>query len=385
MNYDFDKITDRRGTNSYKWDIARDSDIIPLWVADMDFEVAPPIQRAIKRRAEHGVYGYVKVPEEYYEASIHWFANRHKWNIKREWMTYTIGVVPAVSAIIKAFTQPGDKVILPTPDYNCFFSSIRNNDCEIVESALKRTGNTYTFNYKDIEEKAADVKAKLLILCNPHNPTGRVWTADELSMLGNICIKHNVKIISDDIHCELVMPGHNYTPLPSISEALQNQCISCISPSKSFNTAGLQIANIVTNNPEWLTKIDKAININEVCDVNPFGVEVLMAAYNESGDWIDQLCEYVYGNYHLLKNFIEKHFPQFQVITLEGTYLAWIDIKASGLSSDAFTQKLLDEAHVWVNSGTLYGEKDGEGFIRINLATQRARLEEALKRIQKII
>lgn len=385
MKYDFDKPTERRGTCSYKWDIAPDSDIIPLWVADMDFEAAPAIQNAIMQRVEHGVYGYVKVPENFYEASIRWFAKRHGWHFKREWMTYTIGVVPAISAIIKAFTKPGDKMIAQTPDYNCFFSSIRNNGCEIVENPLKRVADTYVMDYADLEEKAKDPKAKMLILCNPHNPAGRVWKKDELTRLAQICIKHNVIIVSDDIHCELVMPGNCYTPLPSLSEEFQHQCISCISPSKSFNIAGLQIANIVTDNPEWLAKIDKAININEVCDVNPFGVVALMAAYNDSGDWIDQLCQYLYGNYTLLRKFFSKHFPQFPVIKLEGTYLAWIDIKASGMSSDDFTQLLLEKAHVWVNSGTMYGANEGEGFIRINLATQRTKLHEALRRMAKVL
>lgn len=385
MKYNFDKTVERRNTNSYKWAVENDNDIIPLWVADMDFEIAPAIQDAIKRRAEHPVYGYVKVPDEFYQASINWFATRHNWHFKREWMTYTIGVVPAVSAVIKAFTNPGDKVILQTPDYNCFFSSIRNNGCEIVENPLKRVGDTYEMDYTDLEEKAKDAKTKMLILCNPHNPAGRVWTKEELTKLGEICIKHNIIIISDDIHCELVMPGNEYTPLPSISEALQNQCISCISPSKSFNIAGLQIANIVTSNPEWLEKIDRAININEVCDVNPFGVEALIAAYNESGEWIDELCKYINGNYKLLKEFFSANFPQFRVIKLEGTYLTWIDISASGMSSDDFTQMLLEKAHVWVNSGTMYGEKAGEGYIRINLATQRERINEALRRMVEVI
>ncbi len=222
----------------------------------------------------------MKVPEECYQATINWFAKRHNWHIERQWMTYTTGVVPAISAIIKAFTKPGDQVIVQTPDYNCFFSSIRNNECEIVENPLKREGDTYVMDYDDLEQKTKSEKAKLLILCNPHNPAGRVWTKEELSKMAEICIANNVIIVSDDIHCELVMPGYSYTPLPSISEELQNHCISCVSPSKSFNIAGLQIAKIVTNNPEWLEKIDRAININEVCDVNPFGVEALMAAYN---------------------------------------------------------------------------------------------------------
>ena len=356
-----------------------------MWVADMDFQVAQPITDALRRRVEHGVFGYTQVPDAYYDAIINWFQRRHDWLIQREWIQYTSGVVPALSVVVKALTQPGDKVLILTPVYNCFFSSIRNNGCETAESALIYENATYHIDFEDMEQKAADPAVKLFILCNPHNPAGRVWTPAELSKMNEICLKHGVKVVADEIHCELVMPGYRFTPFAVVSKECLDNSITCNSPSKSFNTAGLQIANIICNNPEVRARIDRAININEVCDVNPFGVEALMAAYNESEDWIDQLCLYLHGNYVALKEFIEANMPQLTVTKLEGTYLVWLDIRPLGISSDELTEKILQEGHVLVNSGTMYGQEAGEGFIRINIACSRQQMMAALKRISIII
>lgn len=385
MLYDFDELIDRRGSGSYKWDEAESNDVLPLWVADMDFRVAPPITEALQRRVAHGIFGYTLVPESYYEAVINWFRRRHGWLINRQWIQYTSGVVPAISAIIKALTTPGDKVIVQTPVFNCFFSSIRNNGCEVSESPLLRHNNRYEIDYEDLERRASDAKAKLFLLCNPHNPAGRVWTKDELERMNDICSRHNVKVISDEIHCEIVMSGYKYTPFASISQACLDNSITCNSPSKSFNTAGLQIANIICNDETTRKKINKAININEVCDVNPFGVVALQAAYNECGDWLDQLCEYIHANYEFAKAFLEQRLPLAKVTEMEGTYLAWIDISWTGQSSDAITNMLLNEAKVMVSSGSIFGKRDGEGFIRINLACPKARLEDGLQRIVRAL
>lgn len=385
MKYDFDKIIDRRGTNSYKWDTPEEDGVIPMWVADMDFFTAPAVVQAVTRRAQHGIYGYVTVPEAYYQATIDWFGTRHHWAIERDWILYTSGVVPAISAIIKAFTSPGDKVVVQQPVYNCFFSSIVNNSCEIVDNPLIATGDTYVMDYDDLEEKTKDARVKLLLLCNPHNPAGRVWSKEELSQVGKICAQNHVIVVSDEIHCELTMPGYDYMPFASISPELQDRCITCVSPSKAFNTAGLQIANIVTNHPDWRKKIDRAINDNEVCDVNPFGVEALIAAYNQGADWLEELRQYLWENYNVLKQYFAQHLPFCQVTKLEATYLVWVDIKSTGLSSDQLTHLLLTEGKVMVNSGTIYGKAQGEGYMRINIACPRARMLEGLKRMAHVI
>lgn len=385
MKYDFDEIVNRRGTNSVKWDEAKEEGVIPMWVADMDFKAAPCILEALKKRVDHGVFGYTMVPDSYYESIISWFERRHQWHIERDWIIYTSGVVPAISAIIKALTEPGDKVLVQTPVYNCFFSSIRNNGCTIAENALVRKGNSYEIDFDDFERRAADEKTKVFLLCNPHNPAGRVWTPEELSHMNDICLRHGVKVIADEIHCELVMPGHEFTPFAAVSKACQDNCITTNSPTKSFNIAGLQIANIITSNAEDRQKIDRAININEVCDVNPFGVIALQAAYNEGEDWIDQLNVYLWENYQALKTFFKDNLPQLKVIDLEGTYLVWVNVRATGITGNELTDKLLKEGKVFVNRGTMYGETTGEDYIRINIAMPRSLMLEGLKRMKSVI
>lgn len=382
MKYDFDKVVPRHGTNSYKWDLVKQEDVIPLWVADMDFAVAPPIQEALRKRMEHPVFGYTLVPDSYYEAVINWFCRRHNWHIEKDWILYTSGVVPAVSCAIKAFTLPGEKVLLQTPAYNCFFSSIRNQGCEVLENELVREGDTYRIDFDDFERKCADEKTTVFLLCNPHNPCGRVWIKEELQRMADICRKHHVKVISDEIHCEIIMPGCHFTPFALVDE---DNGVTLNSPSKNFNIAGLQIANVICKNDEWRRRIDRVINIYEVCDVNPFGVIALQAAYNECGDWIDEMNQYVWGNYQYLKRFVLDELPQIQVIRMEGTYLAWLDIMCYELSSDEATQQLLHEGRVFVSSGTLYGKKAGEGYLRLNLACPRETLKQGLVRLGRVL
>lgn len=383
--FDFDTVINRRGTNSYKWDIVKEEDVIPLWVADMDFKAAPAILEALKKRVEHGVFGYTLVPDSYYEAIINWFARRHNWQIDRSWIIYTTGVVPAVSCAIKALTLPGEKVLIQTPDYNCFFSSIKNNGCEVAENELVRHGDSYEVDFEDFERQCADEKTTVFLLCNPHNPAGRVWTKEELERMNDICLAHGVRVISDEIHCELVMPGHRFTPFAAISDACRDNSVVLNSPTKAFNIAGLQIANIICADPAMRRRIDRAVNINEVCDVNPFGVVALQAAYNESEEWLNSLNHYIWGNYLALKEFIAKELPRLEVTRLEGTYLAWVDIKATGLTSDEAYGKLMKEGRVYVNSGTMYGRRAGEGYLRINLACPRATLLEGMKRMGGVL
>jgi cystathionine beta-lyase len=381
MRYNFDEITPRRETNSYKWDLATDENVLPMWVADMDFRTAQPIIDALARRVQHGIFGYTKVPEAYFDAVINWFARRHHFTFKREWLLYTTGVVPAISAVIKALTKPGDKVIVQSPVYNHFFSSIGNNDCEMVSNDLVYHNGMYSIDFADLEEKAKDPKAKLLLLCSPHNPVGRVWTKEELLQIGAICIRNNVLVVSDEIHCDLVYPGHEHIPFASLSEAFLYQSVTCSAPSKTFNVAGLQVANILAADGTIRKKIDKALNINEVCDINPFGVEALIAAYNHGEDWLEELKQYLRGNYEYLCDFFNQNLPQFPVLPLEATYLVWVDCSALKQSSEETAKMLLDKENLMINEGTIYG-KAGEGFIRINIACSRKILIEGLSRIK---
>lgn len=383
MKYDFDKTIDRRATNSYKWDSAPGG-VLPMWVADMDFRTAPAIIDALQKRVAHGIFGYTRVPDAYYDAVTSWFSRRHGWDIDREWIIYTSGVVPAVSAVIKALTVPGDKVIVQTPVYNCFFSSIRNNGCEIVSNPLRRTADTYEMDFDALERCAADPRAKVMLLCNPHNPAGRVWTPDELTRLGNICLRNGVTVVADEIHCELVYQGFEYTPFASLSDAFLHRSVTCVSPSKAFNIAGLQIANIVAFDNDLRSRIDKAININEVCDVNPFGVAATIAAYNEGEEWLNQLVDYLHGNYEAMAEFCRRELPEFPITRLEGTYLVWMDCSSLGMPSDALEHALLDDARLWLNAGTMYGA-EGEGYMRWNIACPRSVMLDGLNRFLNFV
>lgn len=383
MKYDFDKTIDRRATNSYKWDSAPEG-VLPMWVADMDFRTAPAIIDALQKRVAHGIFGYTRVPDAYYDAVTSWFSRRHGWDIDREWIIYTSGVVPAVSAVIKALTVPGDKVIVQTPVYNCFFSSIRNNGCEIVSNPLRRTADTYEMDFDALERCAADPRAKVMLLCNPHNPAGRVWTPDELTRLGNICLRNGVTVVADEIHCELVYQGFKYTPFASLSDAFLHRSVTCVSPSKAFNIAGLQIANIVAFDNDLRSRIDKAININEVCDVNPFGVAATIAAYNEGEEWLNQLVDYLHGNYEAMAEFCRCELPEFPITRLEGTYLVWMDCSSLGIPSDALEHALLEDARLWLNAGTMYGA-EGEGYMRWNIACPRSVMLDGLNRFLNFV
>ena len=383
MEYDFSRPTERRGTDSYKWDSAPETDIIPLWVADMDFETFPGITEALQRRVAHGIFGYTRVPEAYYEAVCNWFGKHHGWHINREDIIYTSGVMPAVSAVIKALTLPGDQVIVQGPVYNCFFSSIRNNGCETVSNSLiyNKEELRYEIDFDDLERKLAHERARLMLLCNPHNPGGRVWSRDELTRVAELCHKYGVRVVSDEIHCELTLYNNEYVPFGSLPDELSHGSITCCSPSKAFNTAGLQIANIICRDAEVRNRIDRAININEVCDVNPFGVIALQAAYSDEGyEWLTQLRAYISSNYDLLRERFARELPKCKVMRMEGTYLAWIDCSELHISSDEIEEMLMHENKVWVNAGSMYGT-EGAAFIRINMACTSELLNKGITRI----
>jgi len=382
--YNFDQTVDRRGSGCVKWDEMPAADIIPLWVADMDFPAAPAILRAMQRRLDHGVFGYTQVQDEYYEAIVSWFGRRHGWDIRREWIQYTTGVVPAISAIIRAMTRPGDAVVTLTPVYNCFFSCIRNQGCATVECPLDYANGRYTIDFDALERCLEPQEVKLMLLCNPHNPVGRLWRRDELERVSALCLKHGVVVLSDEIHCEFTYNGQHYQPFATVSEAAREGSIVCTAASKAFNIAGLQTANIVCTHPEWRQKIDRAINDMEICDLNPFGPVALMAAYNESGDWLDQMNRHTWENYLALKGHLDDTLPQAVVTPLEATYLAWVNVRPycerMGLDCRDLSVRLRDEARVAFSCGTLYGAA-GEGFLRVNLACPKTLLEKGMRRM----
>ncbi len=381
MKYDFDLIVNRRGSGSMKWDAISEDGVIPMWVGDMDFPTLPAITEALRHRVAHGVFGYSQVADSYYEAVINWFARRHDWNVSRDWIIYTSGVVPAVSCAIRALTLPGEKVLVQTPAYHCFFSSIRNCGCEILDNPLRRRGDTYEVDFEDFERKCADEKTTVFLLCNPHNPVGRVWTPWELTRMQEICLRHGVTVVSDEIHCELTMPGFHYTPKASISERACLHAITCCAPTTAFNLAGLQIANVICANTKLRRKVDRAINIHEVCDVNVFGPLALQAAYDEGEEWLDQLRQYLYDNYQTLCQYLGERLPQVGITKLEATYFVWLDISALGITSTRAFEVLLHKGKVLVSNGVEFGALSGEGFLRVNIGCPRATMMEGLRRI----
>lgn len=419
--FDFDSLTDRHGTHCVKWDskppvtcedVSRlnpsvqpgwRADLIPMWVADMDFKTAPCIIKALHNRVDHGIFGYSHVLPSFLEATVDWWERRRGWKTRRDWYLQVPGLVAGMSVVIKALTQyeldadgqvvakpdqgrgpDGRKpqVIVQTPAYNCFFSSVRNNDCELVENKLiydlEGDQPTWYIDFEDLERKAADPMAKLLLFCNPHNPCGRVWPKEDLQRVDEICRRNGVIVISDEIHCELEMPGYHYTPFASLSPEAQDNTITLNSPTKAFNIAGLAISNLVTNNPTWRRLIDKVININEVCDLNSFGIVALEAAYREGEPWLNELRQYLYDNYRLTVEFFEDVLPQVLVTKLEATYLVWLDVQFLHLSADEIQKELIAVEHVWPSSGLLYGR---DGFLRVNIACPRTRLLQGLNRI----
>jgi len=297
---------------------------------------------------------------------------------------HTTGVIPALSAVIKALTQPGDKVLIQTPVYNHFFTSIHNSGCQAAESPLVYRNNTYTIDFGDLERKAADPAVKLMLLCNPHNPAGRVWTPAELRRIGELCLRHDVVVVADEIHCELVMPGFSHTPFASLCEEFERSSVTCTSPSKAFNLAGLQVANIFAADAALRARIGHSLQINETGEIGPFAIEALIAAYDEGAEWLDALNEYLHDNYRFLREYFDRNLPQYPVLPLEGTYLVWVDCRASGLTSDELETKLLEEAKLRINPGSIYGEA-GRDFIRLNIACPRKLLAEGLDRLRKVL
>ncbi|WP_058304156.1 MalY/PatB family protein [Gorillibacterium timonense] len=384
MKYDFDQILDRRNSNSVKWANTKERDILPMWVADMDFKAAEPIIQALEERVRHGIFGYATLPNAYYEAEIGWWKKRHQFTIKKEWIEASTGVIPSLSAIVQAFTEPGDRILIQTPVYNHFASSITNNGCVIVENELTFNGVSYEIDFADFEEKASHEKVKLFILCNPHNPVGRVWSEDELKRLGDICLRHNVLVVVDEIHRDLVYKGTRFIPFASLSEPFLMNSVTCTAPSKTFNIAGLKTSNIIAANAENRQKINRSLNRNEAIEPNVFGIEGLISAYTWGEEWLDQLLDYLEGNRDFFMAFLKERMPKVKTVLPEATYLMWVDCRSLGISSKELSQKILEKGRLRITDGVIYGEA-GEGFLRINIACPRARLAEGLERLASVV
>ncbi len=377
--FDFDTPLDRAHSDSYKWTDDDNLGAVPMWVADMDFATAPVVRRAVMKRAEHGAFGYVKIPEDYYDTMQKWYLTRHEWAIDKKDVIVTTGVVPAISAVIQALVPQGSEVIVQTPAYNCFFSSIRNAGCKLLENRLKRVDGRWAMDFDDLREKVK--KARLLILCNPHNPVGRAWTKDELIRLAGICREAGVTVLSDEIHGEFVYSGYKHTAFASLDKALRPKTVIATSASKAFNTAGLHNAVIVAEDEEQYRLIDRQININEVCDASVFGVAAATAAWSEGGQWLDALTAYLEENDRVLRkcfaDVLGEDLKYFPMTPLEATYLEWIDCGVLKMTSDEIEADIKRHEKVRINAGSHYVEGDGNSFIRINIACPRERVLSA--------
>lgn len=371
-----------------KWDhlgkmfpLFADKKLLPLWVADMDFECAPPIQEAIRKRIDHGVFGYTVCGDDYYESVVNWMAKRHDWQIHKEWIVFARGIVPTLCFCVQTFTNPGDKVIIQRPVYYPFTAVVENNGRVVANNALVYNDNYYTIDFEDLEEQAADPTAKLMFLCNPHNPVGRVWTAEELETLGDICLKNDVVLVSDEVHGDLTLNNHCHIPITNVAPRFMKNTIICTAPSKTFNLAGMHTSNIIIPDKKlrgnyMRTAIDKHFNL----DANPLGVEATKAAYNHCDEWLDELLMYVENNMRFIANFCRENIPQVTLVKPQGTYLAWLDFTQIGLTQSQLTDLIINKCQIALDEGYFFGP-EGIGFERVNVACPRATLEECMKRI----
>ena len=378
MPYNFDEPVNRKNTHSLKWDVKEQE--LPMWVADMDFQTAPEIQKAIRERAAHGVFGYSIVPEEWYQAYMGWWERRHHFSMEKEWLVFCTGVVPAISSMVRKLTTAGENVLVQTPVYNIFFNSIVNNGRNIAESPLQYDGNTYQMDFEDLERKLSNPQTTLMILCNPHNPVGRIWSREELEQVGELCRKYHVTVISDEIHCDLTSPDQEYIPFASVSENCKNTSITCMAPTKAFNLAGLQTAAVAVPSPNLRHKVWRGLNTDEVAEPNSFSVEAAVAAFTKGEAWLDSLREYIQENKNFVENFLKKEDLHIRLVPSQATYLLWLDCQEMQGCAAEFTQYLREYTGLYLSDGQQYGES-GCSFIRMNIACPKSRLEDGLKRL----
>ncbi|MHA1915343.1 MAG: MalY/PatB family protein [Promethearchaeota archaeon] len=390
--FDFDQVIDRSKSNSAKWDKKilekgfGDPDLLPLWVADMDFKATAPIIDTLVQTAKYGIFGYSVTPSSFFEAVLSWFKRRYGWDIDKTWLSQTPGVIPALDVAVNAFCNAGDKVIVQNPVYYPFYPVIENNGCRILLNPLEFSDNHYTMDFEDLEKKVKDPRAKMIILCNPHNPVGRVYTRGELKQLGDICINNEIIIVSDEIHCDLIFPGYKHTNIATVSKEFAQNTVTCTSVSKTFNLAGLKISNIVIPNEKLRQTFRNTQTNHGVGSPNLFAVTAMETAYRHETceKWLDALLQYLKGNLDFLKVFIKENLPQIKVIEPEGTYLIWLDFRELGLESKELEKFMRGKAKVALDEGYIFGQ-GGEGFERINIACPRSTLEEALNRIRDAI
>lgn len=381
MTYNFDQLMNRKNTRSYKWDqvgpLFGDTEILPLWVADMDFPSPPAVQEVLKKRVELGAYGYAIRTDDYFSAIAGWFQRRHHWSIQREWITDCPSVVTSLSLAVEQFTAPGDKVVIQTPVYYPFFDVVRDHDRTLALNPLLNREGRYEMDLEHLESLFKD-GAKLLLFCNPHNPGGRVWSRDELLALGDLCLRYGVKVVSDEIHCDLIYPGHKHVPFASLSPELADITITCLAATKTFNLPGLHISCMVVSNREMKARLDKRIKTFSIHMANHFAQDAVVAAYNESEDWLQAMMDYVKGNLDYAIEYLAEHLPEVKPMKPEATYLLWLDCRALGLDKEGLKHLMYRKAKVAFNEGSTYGP-EGEGWLRVNLACPRFILEQALQ------
>ncbi len=380
MRYDFDTQINRFGTDSIKWKVKENE--LPMWVADMDFRTAPEIIDAIRERTDHGIFGYQSDNDEWYDAYINWWDRRHSFRMHKDWLMFVTGVIPAISSAVRKLTTPGEKVIIQTPVYNVFFNCIVNNGCTVVENPLIYENGQYRMDFDDLEQKLSDPQVTMMLLCNPQNPAGRIWTAEELGKVGELCAANSVIVVSDEIHCDITSPGISYVPFASVSGTCRDNSITCIAPTKAFNIAGLKSACISVPDRKLRHKMWRAINTDEVAEPNSFAVTAAIAAFNKGGEWLDQLREYIGDNRRFTTEFIDSNIPELSVVPGNATYLLWIDISKLGTGSREYAGFLRDKTGLFLTDGIHYG-KNGDGFVRLNIACPRSTLEDGLNRLKE--
>lgn len=379
MIYDFDTPVNRRDTGSLKWNVGEKE--LPMWVADMDFQTAPEIQDAILQRANHGIFGYSVVPDEWYQSYMDWWQIRHDFSMEKDWLIFCTGVVPAISSIVRKLTTPAEKVVIQTPVYNIFFNSIINNGRQVLENPLKYDGNTYEIDFEDLEQKLADPQTALMILCNPHNPVGKIWGKETLARIGELCRKYHVPVISDEIHCDLTDPGRCYVPFASVSEKCRENSITCLAPTKTFNLAGLQTAAVIIPSGQLRHKVWRGLNTDEVAEPNAFAVTAAIAAFTKGTHWLDALRDYLFTNKQIVKEFLEKELPQIKLVSSEATYLLWLDCSELPGTAAELTGAIREKTGLYLSEGGQFGG-NGARFIRMNIACPKETLRDGLKRLK---
>lgn len=388
MNYDFDTVIDRWKSDCEKYDTITQrgypSDMIPLWVADMDFSVPDCIKDAMREVVDRGIFGYSLMGDRFYSSIENWFFRRYGWKVDRSWLAQTPGVVTALSAAVRVVTEPGDGVLIQSPVYHHFFNAVERNGRRVVENPLKYENGQYSMDFEDMEEKIRSQHIKLIILCSPHNPVCRVWTAEELQQVGRICKKYNVTVMSDEIYCDFFSPGYHHTPFACACPDLTDRLIVCTSPSKSFNIAGLQISNIIIPGEELRTAFRTELGRVGYNNCNYYGMQACTAAYEQGEDWLEACKAYIWENVCYIRRFVEEKLPQIHIVEPQGTYLLWLDCTGLGLTPEGLEELLLDKAHIWPDMGTKFGEKTGQ-FIRLALACPRSVVAEAMDRLEKAV